>query len=183
MTMLRHRMRQPPHRPRQTGAETVEFLLTLILFFIVLFIIIDFCVIVFDKGTVVSAARVGARQGSLFWVNPDTNDPLNGYDPDAFPEANARIKETMIRTAVDVYLTPLLNPGNDSDLDTEFSLTQSVGGVVTETPLAPNDIVGNIDGRQIAVRISLDYAGVTKVPGIAGITVNGLTETLPEARY
>lgn len=93
-------------KKRQIGAEMVEFIVMLLFFFIVLFIIIDFAILVFNKGTLIEASRIGARQGSLFWIDPSNYD----MDPtDALAvRRNIRMKEAMIVTAVDYYRDHIL---------------------------------------------------------------------------
>lgn len=94
-------------KKRQAGAEMVEFILTLLFFFIVLFMIIDFGILMYEKGTLTDAARVGARQGSLYWINPDDTAAYCPYN-NRTPRDNVCMKEEMIITAVDNYRYKLL---------------------------------------------------------------------------
>ncbi len=108
---------------RQAGAEMVEFILTLPFFFIVVFMFIDFGIVLFDKGTLNEASRIGARQASLFWIDPANynNDPKNATEI----RRNIRMKESMIVTAVDLYRDNILikfasDTGTISPKDTYF---------------------------------------------------------------
>jgi Flp pilus assembly protein TadG len=158
-------------RCRQAGAETVEFALTLFLFFFLLFIIIDFLLAVYDHGTVVNASRVGARQGSLYWVNPDT------HDRNASPAQNTSLSESMISSAVDAYLTPLMNPGSASDIAPAFSVFIPPATNIT---LNSGDIRRPVSRATVTVDVQFDYVGFTRLPGVAGITLRGTTQTLVE---
>ena len=61
---------------RQQGAETVEFMITLLLFFAVFLMIIEFAIVTYDRGTINNAVREGSRQASLYWVDPALYDPF-----------------------------------------------------------------------------------------------------------
>jgi hypothetical protein len=118
-------------KKRQRGAETVELALTLVAFFIVFFMLVDYSVTMFDRGTFINATRVAARQGSLYWTDPDPNV----YDPTQ-PLDNVRVKKSMIDTALSYYRAALITPGNDTvtstctlDDDTDCpSLMVGMGG-------------------------------------------------------
>ena len=149
---------------RQAGAELVEFLITLLLFFILFFTIIDFSIAIYDKGTVVNAARVGARQGSLFWLDPFTYDPTT-------PLQNVRLQERLIDSAVDAHLSLLLNPDGQ-----EVSQVFTVDG----NALAEDEVVAGVSGAEIIVNLAYTYGGLTGVPGISGLTLRALTGALAE---
>jgi hypothetical protein len=88
-------------RQRQRGAETVEFMLTLLLFLLVFFMIIDFAITMYNRGTVINASREGARQASLFWVDPLLFDPTT-------PESNQLLKRSMVESVMTWTETNLL---------------------------------------------------------------------------
>jgi len=77
----------------QRGAETIEFMLTLLLFMFVFFMIVDFAVVTYDRGTINNSARDGSRQASLFWVDPVCFDPET-------PLENQRFKPDMVTSLV-----------------------------------------------------------------------------------
>lgn len=74
---------------RQLGAETVEFMITLLLFFTVFLMIIEFAIVTYDRGTINNATREASRQASLYWVDPALFDPFT-------PETNQRVKRVMV---------------------------------------------------------------------------------------
>ncbi|MGB5743107.1 MAG: TadE/TadG family type IV pilus assembly protein [Sedimenticolaceae bacterium] len=78
---------------RQAGAETVEFMITLLLFFTVFFIVIEFAIATYDRGTINNAVREGSRQASLYWVDPVLFDPET-------PEQNQRLKYSMVESVI-----------------------------------------------------------------------------------
>lgn len=63
----------------QTGGETVEFALLAVFNFLFLFGLIEFSLLVYDQGALQHAARVGAREASLYWV--DITRMTAGTDP------------------------------------------------------------------------------------------------------
>ena len=77
----------------QRGAETVEFMLTLLLFLFVFFMIIEFAVVTYDRGTLNNAARMGSRQASLYWADPICFDTLK-------PLENQRMKPLMVTSVM-----------------------------------------------------------------------------------
>jgi hypothetical protein len=121
----------------------VEALLTIIATFFLILAIIDFSVAVYDNGAVVGASRVGARQASLFWIDPST------YDPDDL-ENNIRIKESMIRSGVDAYLEFLMRPN-------------ATPPAVTLDPPISGVLVG-AGGSQVKVNIAYPYGGLFGSP-------------------
>jgi hypothetical protein len=103
---LTRRVRGLRSRKRQTGAETVEFALTLILWFIVFMFVINMAVAFYNKSAMTNAERYALRQGTLFWVDPATWD-------DTTPIANKRIKRSMVETARDYWASTVLALGGD----------------------------------------------------------------------
>ena len=64
-------------------------MITTLLFVLVFFMIVDVAIAVYDRGTMVNAAREGNRQASLFWIDPVLFDPLN-------PSQNQLLKRSMV---------------------------------------------------------------------------------------
>ena len=157
---------------RQAGGEVVEFALTLLLFFFLLFVIIDFSVAVYDQGALVSASRIGARQGSLYWVDP------NNYDPGAGPADNTRLSEGMISSAVTAYAALLMNPGSPDAISPTFSV--AVPPATTPSELDPDEVLEGINRATVTVDVPFEYAGMTRLPGAAGMTLRGITESRVE---
>lgn len=90
---------------RQQGAETVEFMITLLLFFAVFLMIIEFAIVTYDRGTINNAVREGSRQASLYWVDPAL------YDPFA-PDDNQRVKHAMVDSVFTwMHDNLLIDPG------------------------------------------------------------------------
>ena len=94
---------------RQAGAEMVETIVTMLFFFIILLLIIDFAILLFDRGTLAEASRIGARQASLYWIYPDDTSANTAcpYD-DLHPVQTVCMQEAMIVTAVDLYRNNIL---------------------------------------------------------------------------
>jgi len=88
----------PSLRRRQVGAESLEFVATLLFFMTLMFLVIGMSALMFNKSVIEHAARVGARQGSLYWEDPSlyaTTDPQASHK---------RVNESMIDSGVDYYL-------------------------------------------------------------------------------
>jgi Flp pilus assembly protein TadG len=89
----------------QQGAETVEFMLTLLLFLFVFFMIVEFAIVTYDRGTINNAAREGARQASLYWIDPVLFDPET-------PLENQRLKRSMVDTVMTWAEQILIDPAS-----------------------------------------------------------------------
>ena len=166
-------------RKRQVGAETVETALTLVLFFFLLFTILDFAIGVYDQGVVATASRVGARQGSLYWIDPsdyDASDIAN----------NVRIKEDMIDSAVEFYLSLLMRPGADVPTP-EYRVYPEgfVFGTDSEpAALNTNDLVccsdANCDVKtcvsraSVGVDVDYPYSGFSAVPWVPDLPLRAV---------
>jgi len=150
-------------KKRQYGAETVEFLFTLLLFFTIFFMFVDFSITIFDKGTVINAARVGARQGSLYWVDPAVYDPTQ-------PLANIRMKRSMVETALDYFLNVLIKTESET-------VDRSRDCRLDDGTICPTPIVVGMGGRRLTVE--LDYPhyffGLTGLTGVLGADLQAKT--------
>ena len=159
-------------RKYQGGAETVEFAITLMLWFTVFFLIIDIAVAFYDKGAIVNAARYGARQGGLYWVDPD---PLVYDETD--PQGNHGMKEAMISTAVN-YLTSntVITPSGSSVVP-----VVNLDGLT----VAPNAVVMRIADQQgnVALSYTHSYIGLTGLLGAVGLTLDASTGFDMEASF
>ena len=83
----------------------MEFMLTLLFFLFVFFMIIEFAIVTYDRGTMNNAARLGARQASLYWVDPTCFEETR-------PQTNQRLKPAMVDTAMTfIEGNWLINPG------------------------------------------------------------------------
>ena len=78
---------------RQQGAETVEFMITLLLFFAVFLMIIEFAIVTYDRGTINNAVREGSRQASLYWV---AGAASNVWDIDVAPDGSLYLADTNV---------------------------------------------------------------------------------------
>jgi len=140
----------------QNGAETVEFAVTLLFFFIVFFMIIDFAIAMYDRGTMVNAARDGSRQGSLYWVDPVLFDPLT-------PLQNQRLKRSMVDTVVTWNENLLIDPGGSGlTADLQINMTSMTGATAIVTT---NDLVS------VGINYPHQYIGLTGLLGVSGLTL------------
>ena len=145
-------------KKRQRGAETVEFALTLVAFFIVFFMLVDYSITMFDQGTLINSACVAARQGSLYWTDPDPDV----YDPTQ-PLDNIRMKRSMIDTALNYYLAALIKGGNDTVTST---CTLDDG---TDCP----SLVVGMGGRSLTVDLSYPHSFIA-LSGFLGVEAPNL---------
>ncbi|MEA3277444.1 MAG: TadE family protein [Pseudomonadota bacterium] len=139
---------------RQAGGEVLEFAITAALVFALLFGIIEFSVGMFDQGTLVNAARVGAREASLFWVDPENIDPDN-------PELNQRVKTSEVADAIAAYTDDFLIA-----FFAEPSPEVQFQGQPIED-VADTFVVG--PGDEVAVRLTLGYR-----PAVTAVLVDVL---------
>ena len=155
-------------RKRQAGAEMVEFTLTLLLWFITFFVIFELAIVMYDKGAVLNATRVGARQASLYWVDPD------GYEKDD-PLANTSLKTAMVATAVDYWVDHdhphgglVINPGNDGVEKSVWIIREGIWteiyhhdgeSTVKDCVLVNGDQSGScdLDMNGVTAQVSLSY--------------------------
>jgi hypothetical protein len=141
-------------RPRQRGAETVEFMITLLLFLLVFFMIIDFAITMYNRGTVINASREGARQASLYWVDPLLFDPMT-------PASNQLLKRSMVESVMTWTETNLL-------IDPQAvgqTMTLQLNAVEMVDPTLP---VSSDDVVTVDVNFPHSYLVITAMTGVEG---------------
>ena len=145
-------------RRHQQGAETIEFMLTFILFILVFFMIVDFSIAMYDRGTVVNAAREGNRQASLYWIDPLLFDPLN-------PSQNQLLKRSMVDSVMTWTENNLLIDTDASGVNLTLQINNTDMAGATQ-PVSAGDVV----------TIDIQYAhGFIGLTGLAGATDPVLT--------
>jgi lipopolysaccharide/colanic/teichoic acid biosynthesis glycosyltransferase len=150
-------------RQRQRGAETIEFLLTFLLFLLVFFLIVDMAIAFYNRGTVIYASREGARQASLFWIDPDLFNPLT-------PASNQLLKISMVESVMNSTEANLLIDPEAAGL----TMTLQVNGVEMINPTQP---VSSNDVARVDVSFPHSYLMITAMTGIEGPNLAS-TETL-----
>jgi Flp pilus assembly protein TadG len=85
-----------PNAQKQKGATLVEFAIILPVFIIIIFGIIEFSLLLYNKGIITHAAREGARVGVVY--NFGTNSNINNRIPvnDIIDEVNIYIQNNLI---------------------------------------------------------------------------------------
>jgi hypothetical protein len=150
-------------RQRQRGAETVEFMLTLLLFLLVFFMIVDLAIAMYNRGTVINATREGARQASLFWIDPALFNPLT-------PATNQLLKRAMVETVMSSTEANLL-------IDPEaVGLTMSLQVNAVEM-INPTQAVSSTDLASVDVSFPHSFLVITQMTGVEGPNLAS-TETL-----
>jgi hypothetical protein len=144
-------------RQRQRGAETVEFMLTLLLFLLVFFMIIDLAIAMYNRGTVINASREGVRQASLFWIDPLLFDPLT-------PATNQLLKRSMVESVMTWSETNLLIDNEAAGL----SMTLQVNDVEIVDATSP---VSSTDVTRVDVTFPHSYLVITPMTGVEGPTL------------
>jgi hypothetical protein len=187
MKRLKAQYSETASRRLQCGAETISALVTLVIFFFIVFTILDFAIAAYNKGAVVTASRVGARQGSLFWIDPAYYNRRNSV-------TNVRIAESMIRSGTEAYLALLMSNGSDAASPAYFVYGEgrypSYSSTVTE--LTPDDIVCCLTSAgcsvttcasrsDVLVDIGYQYSGFTAVPWIPQLQLGASAGTWVEA--
>jgi hypothetical protein len=141
-------------RLRQRGAETVEFMLTLLLFLLVFFLIVDLAIALYNRGTVINASREGARQASLFWIDPLLFDPLT-------PATNQLLKRSMVESVMTWTETNLLiDPQANGQ-----TMTLQVNAMDMVVPTLP---ISSADRVSVDVNFPHTYLVITGMTGIEG---------------
>jgi hypothetical protein len=152
-------------RQRQRGAETVEFLLTFLLFMLVFFMIVDLAIALYNRGTVINASREGARQASLFWV-----DPRPGVYNPLTPASNQLLNRSMVESVMSsTQANLLIDPEADG-----LIMTLQVNGVEMINPTQP---VSSSDVARVDVSFDHNYLVITALTGVEGPNLAS-TETL-----
>jgi TadE-like protein len=139
-------------RGSQHGATTVEFALTIGLSLTLMFAIIEFAVAMYNQGVLVHATRLGAREASLFWVDPPqiTSDSDPRQDQrihrDTILDAITDWTENFVvsftaedpgdpvlrlRGATVAAATPVVAPGDEVRIDTAFRFRGPVTSVLS----------------------------------------------------
>jgi hypothetical protein len=144
---------------RQRGAETVEFLLTLLVFFLVFFMIVDFAIATFDQGTVMNTSRDACRQASLYWVDPATFDPET-------PLQNQKVKRSMVDTVVTWAESNLVIDPGGSGLSASFQIN-SVDVEWAIEVVSPGDVVS------VDVSYPHQFIGLSSLAGVSGMPILG----------
>jgi hypothetical protein len=148
-------------RQRQRGAETIEFMLTLLLFLLVFFLIIDIAIAFYNRGTVINASREGARQASLYWIDPLLFNPLT-------PSSNQLLKRSMVESVMTWTETNLL-------IDPEvvgLTMTLSINAVEI---VDPTHHVSSTDVASVEVSFPHSYLMTTTLTGVEGPSLASTT--------
>jgi hypothetical protein len=186
MSGLTGKARKTSPRKHQAGAELVEFVLTLVLFFTVFMLIIDVGIAVYDKGAVDNAARYATRQGSLFWIDPDN------YDESA-PLENQRVKESMITTAIDYWAKRTIispaGPAGDLTKDdygiVSCSERDCVDDCAVDGTWGDDGWINKVAGCDVFVTLSYahSYIGLDKLLGAADVSLEADTRLRTESGF
>ncbi|MGD8908383.1 MAG: TadE/TadG family type IV pilus assembly protein [Chromatiales bacterium] len=146
---------------KQRGAETVEFLITLLLFLFVFFMIVDMAIVVYNRGTVINASREGARQASLYWVDPLVFDPTT-------PQLNQRLKRSMVDSVMTWAETNLLIDPESSG----FTMALQINSLDMLNPVEP---VSTADVVSVAIQYPHSYLVLTAFSGVDGPLISTST--------
>jgi hypothetical protein len=146
---------------RQRGAETVEFMLTLLLFLFVFVMIIDIAIAMYDRGTVINASREGARQASLYWVDPLIFDPTT-------PELNQLLKRSMVDSVMSWTKDNLLIAPQDTALEMALQIN-SVEMLGATEHVSTNDVVS------VDIHYPHSFILLTAFSGVAGPSLRSRT--------
>lgn len=136
-------------KKRQLGAEMVETMVTLLFFFIILLLIIEFATLIYNKGALLEASRIGARQGSLFWINPDNSAANCPYIENQSAANNVCMKEAMMVTAVNSWRNIALMKFG-SEMGT-INAEQTGAGDAFGNGSATGGIFENVSGQNVTV--------------------------------
>jgi hypothetical protein len=160
-------------RPRrQKGGETVEFAIFAGVFFLMVFAIIDMSVAMFNQGVTMQAARYGARQGTLYWVDPDDYAPTD-------PTGNIRVKEDMMVSAIDYYGDNILMNFNGDPINRDsIDLPEAIA-----SGSAPNRVWTNVSDAGVVVGLEYphDFIVLNALAGLAGFTMDADTRMNTES--
>ena len=146
-------------RRHQKGAETVEFALTLLLFLLVFFMIVDFAIAMYDRGTIINAARDGTRQASLYWVDPVLFDPET-------PSQNQRLKRAMVDTVMTWTENNLLIDPGGAGLTATLQINATTVTSATEPVFVSTD-----DLVSVNVNYPHEFLGLVSLTGVSNPTL------------
>ncbi|MCU7917867.1 MAG: pilus assembly protein [Candidatus Thiodiazotropha sp. (ex Dulcina madagascariensis)] len=148
-------------KQRHRGAETVEFMLTLLLFLLVFFLIVDAAIALYNRGTIINASREGARQASLFWVDPLLFDPTT-------PELNQLLKRSMVDSVINWTESNLL-------IDQEaVGLTMTLR-INTVEMVNPTQHVSSTDVASVDISYPHSYLVISTLSGVDGPSLASTT--------
>ena len=136
-------------------------MLTLLLFLFVFVMIIDIAIAIYNRGAIINASREGARQASLYWVDPLLFDPTT-------PEQNQLLKRSMVDSVMTWTEQNLL-------IDAE-----AVGLTVTLQVNATNMLnatehVTSTDLVSVDIHYPHHYAALTSFTGLEGPFISAST--------
>jgi hypothetical protein len=140
------------HIRRQQGAETVEFLFTLLLFLFIFFLIIDIAILIYNRGAIINASHEGARQASLYWVDPLLFDPTT-------PEFNQQLKRSVVDSVMSWTETNLLIDPENIGLTISLQINASA-------MINPVEYVSTTDTVSVDVLYSHSYLTLTALSGL-----------------
>ena len=136
---------------RQQGAHTVEFMLTLMLFLLVFLTVIEFAIVVYDRGTVNNTVRWGSRQASLFWIDPNDLQLLEDGTIFTVPPRTKHAFVDSVRVWTEQNL--LIDPSN-LGMNVAMQVVEADGSITDVTIADPVADVSNV----ATVRVDVDYA-------------------------
>jgi Flp pilus assembly protein TadG len=144
-------------REGQSGAETVEFMLTFLLFMLVFFMIVDFAIALYDRGAINNAVREGSRQASLYWVDPDLFDPET-------PDQNQLLRKTMVTSVMTWAENNLLIDPTSAGLNLTLQINAVDMATATES-VSDGDLVS------VSLQYPHSYIGLSALAGTSDPTL------------
>jgi Flp pilus assembly protein TadG len=129
---------------RQTGATTVEFALTVGLSLVVMFAIIEFAIGMYNQGVLVHGTRVGAREASMYWVDPTR------VTPNTNPLDDQRIDADTVVGSITDWTDNFIVSLNGNNPNAPVVLLN--GSPLTGTPVAAH-------GDEVRVDTTFQYVG------------------------
>lgn len=146
---------------RERGAETVEFMLTLFLFLFVFVMIIDIAITMYDRGSVINASREGARQASLYWVDPLLFDATT-------PQTNQLLKRSMVDSVMTWTEDSLLIDPQDAGLTMTLQINDA-DMLGATAPISSGDMVS------VEILYPHSYILLSGFSGVAGPSLTSRT--------
>jgi hypothetical protein len=175
-TSVRERFRHrgsTGRRKDQRGGEVVEFAIFASVFFLMIFAIIDMSFAVFNQGITNQAARYGARQGTLYWVDPARYNPSN-------PMGNIRVREQFIVSGVDYYGGKTLLNFSGVPITKD---TIELPGANSPSGSAPNREWTNVSNARVTVRLEYphNFLVLNALAGLLDVTMDADTRLSTES--